>query len=158
MTTRKKQNSTLFPTLFQHQNVENPSNPRTTPQHQQNPKSEKNTIAIVKCKSTTKNVAPNADLSYKKPPMAAGPWPSLRVLDRRLDKAFDSPEATRAFEVLRKKMEKDYAVKQLKKTRDNHMYFDDTDNYVSAEDVRSKYKKICQSKEYVKARKSLLSE
>ena len=115
MTTRKNQNSTLYPTLSRHQNVENPLNPRTTPQHQQNPKSKKNTIAIVKCKSTTKNVAPNADLSYKKPPMAAGPWPSLRVLDRRLDKAFDSPEATRAFEVLRKKMEKDYAVKQLKK-------------------------------------------
>ena len=151
MTTRKKQNLTLYPTLSRHQNVENPLNPRTTPQHQQNPKSEKNTIAIVKCKSTTKNVAPNADLSYKKPPMAAGPWPSLRVLDRRLDKAFDSPEATRAFEVLRKKMEKDYAVKQLKKTRDNHMYFDDTDNYVSAEDIRSKYKKNMSIKQICKS-------
>jgi hypothetical protein len=83
--------------------------------------------------------------------MAAGPWPSLRVLDRRLDKAFDSPEATRAFEVLRKKMEKDYAVKQLKKTSDNHMYFDDTDNYVSAEDIRSKYKKNMSIKQICKS-------
>jgi hypothetical protein len=90
--------------------------------------------------------------------MAAGLSPSLEALDRRLNKAFDSHKATHAFEVLHKKMEKDYVAKQLKKTRDNHMYFDDTDNYVSAEDIRSKYKKICKSKEYVKARKSLLSE
>jgi hypothetical protein len=53
-------------------------------------------------------------------------------------------------------MEKDYVVKQLKKTHDNHMYFDATDNYISAEDIRSKYKKICKSKEYVEAKKSLL--
>jgi hypothetical protein len=84
---------------------------------------------------------------------AAGLCPSLKTLDKRLDEAFDSPEATRAFEILRTKMEKD---KQLKKTRENHMYFDATDNYISAEDIRSKYKKICKSKEYLEAKKSLL--
>jgi hypothetical protein len=94
----------------------------------------KNTIAIVKCKSTTKNAAANADLSYKKPLTAHGLCPSLKALDKRLDETFDSPEVTQAFEILCTKMEKDYVVKQLKKTRDNHIYFDDTDNYISAED------------------------
>ena len=36
------------------------------------------------------------------------------------------------------------------------MYFDDTNNYVSAEDIRSKYKKIFKSEEYLEAKKELL--
>ena len=158
MTTFKKQNLTLFLTLSPNQKKENSSNPPNFP-HQlyQNLKSEaKNTIAIVRCKSTKKNVAANVDLSYKKPLTAPGLCPSLKTLDRRLDETFDSPEVTHAFEILRTKMEKDYITKQLKKTRDNHMYFDATDNYISAEDIRSKYKKICKSKEYLEAKKSLL--
>jgi hypothetical protein len=155
MTTFKKQNLTLFLTLSPNQKKGNSSSPLNFP-HQlyQNLKSDpKSTIAIVKCKSIPKNVAANVDLSSKKPLTAAGLCPSLKTLDKRLDEAFDSPEATRAFEILRTKMEKD---KQLKKTRENHMYFDATDNYISAEDIRSKYKKICKSKEYLEAKKSLL--
>jgi hypothetical protein len=153
MTTCKKQNLTLFLTLSPNRKKENPSNPPQ--QLYQNLKSDpKSTIAIVKCKSIPKNVAANVDLSSKKPLTAAGLCcPSLKTLDKRLDEAFNSPEATRAFEILRTKMEKD---NQLKKTRDNHMYFDATDNYISAEDIRSKYKKICKSKEYLEAKKLLL--
>jgi hypothetical protein len=157
MATFKKQNLTLFLTLSPTQKKGNSSNPLNFP-HQlyQNLKSEpKNTIAIVKCKSIPKNVAANVDLLSKKPSTTPGLWPSLKTLDRRLDEAFDSPEVTRAFEILRTKMEKDYVVKQLEKTRDNHMYFDTTDNYISAEDIRSKYKKIFKSKEYVEAIKLL---
>jgi hypothetical protein len=156
MTTFKKQNLTLFLTLSPNQKKENSSSPLNFPQHQlyQNLKSEpKSTIAIVKCKSIPKNVAANVDLSSKKPLTAPGLCPSLKTLNKRLDEAFDSPEATRAFEILRTKMEKD---KQLKKTRNNHMYFDTTNNYISAKDIRSKYKKIFKSKEYLEAKKSLL--
>jgi hypothetical protein len=158
MATFKKQNLTLFLTLSPSQKKGNSSNPPNFP-HQlyQNLKSEtKSTIAIVKCKLTAKNVAANVDWSSKKPLTAPGLCPSLKTLDKRLDEAFDSPKVTCAFEILRTKMEKDYVVKQLKKTHDNHMYFDATDNYISAEDIRSKYKKICKSKEYVEAKKSLL--
>jgi hypothetical protein len=95
-------------------------------------------------------------LLYKKPLTEPGLCHSLKTLDDRLNETFDSPEVTRAFEVLRVKMEKDYAVKQFKKIDDSHMYFDDTNNYVSAEDIRSKYKKIFKSKEYLEAKKSLL--
>jgi hypothetical protein len=136
--------------------IEPPQFPHQLQQHQLTPLKPKNTIAIVKCKSTTKNAAANADLSYKKPLTAHGLCPSLKALDKRLNETFDSPEVTQAFEILRTKMEKEYVVKQLEKTRDNHMYFDDTDNYISAEDIRSKYKKICKSKEYLEAKKLLL--
>ena len=153
MTTCKKQNLILFLTLSPSQKKENPSNPP----HQlyQNLKSDlKSTIAIVKCKSIPKNVAASVDLSSKKPLTAPGLCcPSLKALDKRLDEAFNSSEATRAFKILRIKMEKD---ERLKKTCDNHMYFDDTDNYISAEDIRSKYKKIFNSKEYLEAKMSLL--
>jgi hypothetical protein len=82
---------------------------------------------------------------------------SLKTLDCRLDKMFDSREATHAFNVLRVKMEKDYKTKQLKaENNDNQMYFDTRDNYISAEDIRAKYKQICNSKEYLEAKKSLL--
>ena len=158
MATSKKQNLTLFLTLSPNQKEENSLNPPNFP-HQlyQNLKSKnKNTTAIVKCKSTAKNVAANVDLSYKKPLTEPGLCHSLKTLDRRLDETFASSEVTQAFEILRTKMEKDYVIKQLKKTRDNHMYFDDTDNYISAEDIRSKYKKICKSNEYLEAKKSLL--
>jgi hypothetical protein len=70
-----------------------------------------------------------------------GLCPSLKTLDKRLDETFDGSEVTQAFKILRTKMEKEYVVKQLQKTRDNHMYFDDTDNYISPEHIRSKYKK-----------------
>jgi hypothetical protein len=115
-----------------------------------------NTIAIAKCKSTTKNVAVNADLSYKKPPTEAGLCCSLKALDTRLNETFDSPEMTHAFEILRVKMEKDYATKQSKEIYDNRMYFDTTDNYVSAKEIRARYKKIFKSKEYLLTKKSLL--
>ena len=150
--TFQKQNLTLFLTLSPNQKKENPSNP---PHHQlrQNLKSDlESTIAIVKCKSIPKNVAASVDLSSKKPLTAPGLC-CLKALDKRLDEAFNSSEATHAFEILRIKMEKD---ERLKKTRDNHMYFDATDNYISAEDIRSKYKKIFKSKEYVEAKMSLL--
>ena len=112
----------------------------------------KNTTAIAKCKLTTKNVAANVDLSYKKPQTGAGLCYSLKTLDAKLNKTFDSPEVTHAFEILRVKMEKE--TKQLKD--DSHLYFDTTNNYVSAEDIRNKYKKIFKSKEYLEAKKSLL--
>jgi hypothetical protein len=119
MTTFKKQNLTLFPTLSPSQNEENSSNPHNflhqLQQRQSTPLKTKNTIAIVKCKSTTKNAAANADLSYKKPLTAHGLCPSLKALDKRLDETFDSPEVTQAFEILCTKMEKEYVVKQLKK-------------------------------------------
>ena len=54
-------------------------------------------------------------------------------------------------------MEKDYATKQSnKEIDDNRMYFDTTDNYVSAKDICARYKKIFKSKEYLEAKKSLL--
>ena len=114
--TLKNKNLILSPTLSPTLKEENPLNPHNSPhQLRQNSKSSvaKNTTAIAKCKSTTKSVAANADLLYKKPLTEPGLCYSLKTLDDRLNETFDSPEVTRAFEVLRVKMEKDYAVKQF---------------------------------------------
>jgi hypothetical protein len=79
---------------------------------------------------------------------------SLKTLDARLNKTFNSPEVTQAFEILRVKMEKDYADYNRKNDKDdNRMYFDTTDNHVSAEDIRARYKQIFKSKEYLDATK-----
>jgi hypothetical protein len=151
---------TLSPTLSPTPKEEDPLNHHYNylqqPYQNSVPCVTKNTAAIVKCKSTTENVAANADLSYEKPPTEAGLCCSLKTLDIRLEETLNSPEVCHAFEVLRVKMEKDYATKQLKKIDDNCMYFDVTYNYVSAEDIRTRYKKIFKSKEYLEAKKSLL--
>ena len=92
----------------------------------------------------------NAESLSEKTTTDVGLCTSLKTLDRRLDKMFDSRKVTQAFSVLRVKMEKDYRTKQLKaENNDNHMYFDTRDNYVSAENIRAKYKQICNSKEYL---------
>jgi hypothetical protein len=110
--TPKNKNLTLSPTLSPTPKEENPLNPHSFP-HQlyQNSKSSvaKNTTAIAKCKSTTKSVAANADLLYKKPGLCY----NLKTLDNRLNETFDSAEVTHTFEVLRVKMEKDYVTKQF---------------------------------------------
>jgi hypothetical protein len=114
MTSPKDKSLTLSPTLFPTPEKENLLNPHKYHRQpcQQQPAADlsvpENTIAIAKCKSTTKNVAVNADLLYKKPPTEAGLCCSLKALDT----TFDSPEMTHAFEILRVKMEKDYATKQ----------------------------------------------
>ena len=115
-----------------------------------------------KMQINNRNAAANAELLSEKTATGHGPCTnhkkksldsSLKKLDRRLDKALNSREATHAFNVLRIKMEKDYRTKQ---SSDNQMYFDTRDNYVSPEDIRAKYKQICNSKEYVEAKESLL--
>jgi hypothetical protein len=173
MNTQKQQGLTPYPTLSLPPKKENLS--KLPPQYPQHPTSMKTLLhdhqpplltesitATAKCKLTTENAAANAELLSEK--MATGHGPctnhkkksldsSLKKLDRRLDKALNSREATHAFNVLRIKMEKDYRTKQ---SSDNQMYFDTRDNYVSPEDIRAKYKQICNSKEYVEAKESLL--
>jgi hypothetical protein len=146
MTSPKDKSLTLSPTLFPTQKKEDLLNPHkyhTQPRQQQPPPDlsvTENITAIAKCKSTPKNVATNADLSYKKPSTEVGLCCSLKALDARLDETFDSLEMTRAFEVLRVEMEKDYATKQSnQEIDDNRMYFDTTNNYVSAEEIRTRY-------------------
>jgi hypothetical protein len=144
-----------------------------------------NITATVKCRLTTENAATSADLLSEKTGTDTGHWAnkkyycynkrqmnnrkccskcrlvfeindtSLKTLDRRLEKTLNSDEATHAFNVLRVKMEKDYRIKQLK-AEDNQMYFDTRDNYVSPEDIRARHKQVCNSKEYLEAKKSLL--
>ena len=181
----KKQDLTLSPTPFQKEEnlLNHPKQPRrpqqqqptdqTTilPQHRPLPK--ENITATAKCRLTIENAVTNADLLSKKPMKEPGLCTSLKKLDRRLDKAFDSPEATRAFNVLREKMEKDFKTKQLEKKdsvtyvfktkqleidyNDNTgMYFDTRNNYVSPEIMRANFKQICNTDEYLKAKKSLL--
>ena len=169
--TTQKQNLTLSPTLSLPQKEENLSNHHpqqlqqqqqqptdqttTLPQHHPLPK--KNITATAKCRLTTENVATNANLLSEKMTTDAGLCTSLRTLDRRLDKMFNSRKVTHAFNVLRRKMEKDFRTKQLKvENDDSHIYFDTRENYVSAETMRAKYKQICNTNEYLEAKKSLL--
>jgi hypothetical protein len=168
--TTQKQNLTLFPTLSLPQKEENLSNhhPQQPQQQQQRQPTEQTTTlshhlmknnitATAKCRLTPENVAANANLLSKKTTTDAGLCASLKTLDRRLDKMFNSREVTRAFSVLRRKMEKDFKRKQLKVDHDdNRMYFDTKDNYVSPETIRAKYKQICNTDEYLEAKKSLL--
>ena len=70
-------------------------------------------------------------------------------------------------------MEKDFKTKQLELKKDsvtyvfrtkqlkvdyddNRMYFDTRDNYVSPETVRARFKQVCNTDEYLEAKKSLL--
>ena len=181
----QKQNLTLFPTPFQKEDLSNhhhhpqqaqqPPQPteQTTilPRHRPLPK--KNITATAKCRLTVENVVPNAKLLSKQPTTDPGLCTSLKKLDRRLDEMFDSPEATHAFSVLREKMEKDFKTKQLELKKDSvtyvsrtkqlkvdyddtRMYFDTRDNYVSPEIIRARFKQVCNTDEYLEAKKSLL--
>jgi hypothetical protein len=174
MTSQK--NLTLSPTLSQKEEKSTP-HPQQLQQYPptDHPLPKENTTATVKCRLTTENVAANAKLLSEKMTTDAGLCTSLKTLDRRLDKMFDSPKVTHAFSVLREKMEKDFKTKQLEIKKDsdsvtyvfrkkqlkvnyddNRMYFDTRDNYVSPETMRAKYKQICNTKEYLEAKKSLL--
>jgi hypothetical protein len=164
----QKQNLTLFPILSLPQKEENLLNhpqqqapqqrqptEQTTPLPQHLPLPKKNTTVTAKCRSTTENAVANAKLLSKKTKTDAGLCTSLKKLDRRLDKMFDSREVTDAFNGLCRKMEKDYK-KQLKIGEDTYMCFDTRDNYVSPENIRARYKQICNTDEYLEAKKSLL--
>ena len=176
-----KQNLILFPNqkeenlLNRPQQAQQPQQQQPTeqttimPQHHPLPK--KNITATAKCKLTTENVVTNAELLSKKT-TTDGLCTSLKTLDRRLDEMFDSPEVTHAFSVLREKMEKDFKTKQLEKKDsvtyvfrtkqlkvdydDTRMYFDTRDNYVSPEIIRARFKQVCNTDEYLEAKKSLL--
>jgi hypothetical protein len=112
--TPKDQNSTLFPTQNQKKRKHQPSNPSHSyrPQHPVEQTANENTTATVRCESTTKNAAANVDSSYGKTLTPAGLCSSLKTLRARLNKTFNSPEVTQAFETLRVKMEKDYSLKK----------------------------------------------
>jgi hypothetical protein len=62
-------------------------------------------------------------------------------------------------------MKKDFKTKQLEKKDsvqlkvdydDTRMYFDTRDNYVSPEIIRARFKQVCNTDEYLEAKKSLL--
>ena len=181
----KKQDLTLFPTPFQKeenllnhpQQAQQPQQQQPTdqttilPQHRPLPK--ENITATAKCRLTIENAVTNANLLSKKPTAEPGLCTSLKKLDRRLDEMFDSPEVTHAFSVLREKMEKDFKTKQLELKKDSvtyvfrtkqlkvdydntRMYFDTRDNYVSPEIIRARFKQVCNTDEYLEAKKSLL--
>ena len=106
----------------------------------------------------------------------------ITELDQRLDAIFESQKMNDAFSTLRVKMEHDYRLENQNAKKnmsydykskenmdgkeeepsseddnayDNRMYFDDTDNIVSAENIRKTYKHIFLSSEYRKAVESL---
>ena len=173
----KKQDLTLFPIPFQkEENLLNHPKQAQQPQQQQptdqttilpqhRPLPKENITATAKCRLTIENAVTNANLLSKKPTAEPGLCTSLKTLDRRLDEMFDSPEATHAFSVLRGKMKKDFKTKQLEKKDsvqlkvdydDTRMYFDTRDNYVSPEIIRARFKQVCNTDEYLEAKKSLL--
>jgi hypothetical protein len=178
-----KQDLTLFPTPFQkeenllnhpqqaQQLQQQPPTDQTTNLPQHHPLPKQNITATAKCKLTIENAVTNANLLSKKPTAEPGLCTSLKTLDRRLDEMFDSPEVTHAFSVLQEKMEKDFKTKQLKKDSvtyvfrtkqlevdydDTRMYFDTRDNYVSPKIIRARFKQVCNTNEYLEAKKSLL--